>query len=119
MKNTVDSLLQAAATVADSAMKATAELTEKGKRRIDQGVLQNRLGKLQKQLGALVYTLQKSGESNQPMIEHYVAEIDRVKELLAEYGEPDLEKEDPVCTCTEVKEDAVFCGCDGDELPEI
>ncbi len=118
MKNTVDTLLQAAVNVADTAMKATADLTEKGKRKIDQTVLQNKLAKLQKQLGELVYILQKSGETNQPMIEHYVAEMDRVKELLAEYGEQEPEKEDPIYTPTEVKEDAVFCGCDRDELPE-
>lgn len=117
MKSTMDSMIQGIATVAGTAMKATENLAEIGRQKLDRTVLQNKLDRLHKQLGELVYTLEKSDESNSPMIAHYVAEIDKLKKLLQQVEKQEKEKEDTVCVCTEVKEDAVFCGGDGDELP--
>lgn len=76
----------------DSAKKTALELADKGKGLADKGKTQleianqqARLTKAQRQLGALVYSLHKTGEENQPLVDKYietVAEIEKTIEDL-------------------------------------
>lgn len=100
--------------------KAAREGAQKGKDRIDQYVLNNRLEKAEKQLGALVYSLRKAGREDEAAVEQLVAEIDRVKRLMESF-EPEADDPLTVYECPScgagVLEDAMFCGrCDA-ELP--
>ena len=64
----------------DSAKKTAQDLADKGKNKLDLLNQQARLSKAQRQLGALVYSLHKAGEENQPLVDKYidaVAEVER------------------------------------------
>lgn len=124
MKESIDRILETAGRVADTAVKATAELVEKGKDKVDQSVLQNRLAKAQRQLGELVYILRKTGETNEPMITHYMDQIERIKKELALYENVFTENETKVYVYENTSEEegkaqegATFCCGDRNELP--
>ena len=100
---------------------------------------QGKLAKAERQLGALVYSLHKNGEENQPLVDKYldaIAEVEAAIETLkaaAEQGEPvDIPAEEepieeepirlrgetkicPVCNA-EVDGDACFCNHCGAQL---
>ena len=87
----------------DTAYKAAMDIADKGKTQ------QNRLAKAQRQLGALVYSLHKADEENQPLVDKYIeniAEIEKAIEEIkarmtpdeaaaAEAAEAEQEAEDP------------------------
>ena len=106
------------------------EYAEKGK---TQALLVNEQGKLlkaQRQLGALVYSLAKGKEENQPLVDKYIEMIDsiegeiaRLKASLtpAETAEVEFtEAEEPRKTCPQcgapVSDDALFCNKCGAQL---
>lgn len=87
----------------DTAKKTAMELADKGKNQLDLLNQQAQLSKAQRQLGALVYTLHKSGEENQPLVDKYIeaiAEIEKTIEEIkdhmtpAERAEADAAEED-------------------------
>ncbi len=74
-----DKFMETAGNVAAGAGKVAGELVSKGHDKASELALNARISKLHRQLGALVYALRKNGEENEPMIQWYVDEIDRLK----------------------------------------
>ena len=68
----------------DIAKKTALDLADKGKNQLDLINQQTQLSKAQRQLGALVYTLHKSGEENQPLVDKYIEHIASIEAALEE-----------------------------------
>ena len=131
---------------AEKGKNAAKDLAEKGK---TQALIVNEQGKLlkaQRQLGALVYSLAKGKEENQPLVDKYIEMIDSIEGEIArlkasltpaetteveftEAEEPTAEEapaaeaapaEEPRKTCPEcgapVSDDALFCNKCGAQL---
>lgn len=79
-----DELLESSAKVADKVAKVTGEYIDKGKDKISELSLENEFGKAQKQLGALVYALYKSGETNDELVKQYIDDIAKIEAQLEE-----------------------------------
>ena len=125
----------------DTAKKTAQDLADKGKNQLDLLNQQARLSKAQRQLGALVYSLHKAGEENQPLVDKYieaVAEVEKaIEEIKANMSDEErveaeaaeeeeiIEEEPvqlrgetkicPVCKA-EVDGDALFCNHCGAQL---
>lgn len=111
---------------------AAVSLTEKGKTEAKILNDQAKLAKAQRQLGALVYSLAKGGEENQPLVDEYVAaiaaieqEIEQLKGSLTPEEAAAVEAEEAAAapapkTCpqcgAQVDEDALFCNKCGAQL---
>lgn len=95
------------------------ELVDLGKDKLDRVSLENQLAKSQRQLGALVYSLKKSGETNDELVDHYVRQIAEVEARLNAQEAANAEKY-CVSICpdcgVEVAEDAGFCSRCGAKL---
>ncbi len=68
---------------AEKGKNAAMDLAEKGK---TQALIVNEQGKLlkaQRQLGALVYSLAKGKEENQPLVDKYIEMIDNIEQEIA------------------------------------
>ena len=116
---------------------AALDLAEKGK---TQALIVNEQGKLlkaQRQLGALVYSLAKGKEENQPLVDKYIEMIDNIEQEIArlkasltpveaaeaEYvvheevpaDQPEEHKACPQCGAP-VSDDALFCNKCGAQL---
>ena len=87
-----DNLLENSAKVADKVAKVTGEYIDKGKDKFNELSLENDLSKAQKQLGALVYALHKSGESNDELMNQYIEEIAEIERKLEEVRAEDKEE---------------------------
>ena len=131
---------------AEKGKNAAKDLAEKGK---TQALIVNEQGKLlkaQRQLGALVYSLAKGKEENQPLVDKYIEMIDSIEGEIArlkgsltpaetteveftEAEEPAAEEapaaeaapaEEPRKTCPQcgapVSDDALFCNKCGAQL---
>ena len=68
----------------DSAKKTAQDLADKGKNKLDLLNQQARLSKAQRQLGALVYSLHKAGEENQPLVDKYIDAVAEVEKTIEE-----------------------------------
>ena len=68
----------------DIAKKTALDLADKGKNQLDPINQQTQLSKAQRQLGALVYTLHKSGEENQPLVDKYIEHIASIEAAIEE-----------------------------------
>ena len=68
----------------DAAKKTAMDLADKGKNQLDLINQQTQLSKAQRQLGALVYTLHKSGEENQPLVDKYIEHIASIEAAIEE-----------------------------------
>lgn len=68
----------------DSAKKTAQDLAGKGKNQLDLMNQQARLSRAQRQLGALVYSLHKAGEENQPLVEKYIEAVAEVERAIEE-----------------------------------
>ena len=79
-----DELLESSAKVADKVAKVTGEYIDKGKDKISELSLENEFSKAQKQLGALVYALHKSGETNDELVKQYIDDIAKIEAQLEE-----------------------------------
>ena len=66
----------------DTAKKAAQELADKGKNQLELLNQQARLSKAQRQVGALVYSLHKAGEENQPLVDKYIAAVAEVEKAI-------------------------------------
>lgn len=113
--------------------KATAiDLTEKGKMQAKILNNQAKLLKAQRQLGALVYSLAKGNEENQPLVDKYIdaigaieQEIEQLKASLtpaevAEVEQAAAEAAPAAQTCpqcgAQIEGDALFCNKCGAQL---
>ena len=103
--NIFDNLLESSAKVADKVAKVTSECIDKGKDKINELSLENDLSKAQKQLGALVYALHKSGQSNEELVNQYIEDIEKIEKQLEE-----ARKEQPETAAETVEaEETCFC----------
>lgn len=68
----------------DTAKKTAQDLADKGKNQLDLMNQQARLSKAQRQLGALVYSLHKAGEENQPLVDKYIEAVAEVEKAIEE-----------------------------------
>ena len=68
----------------DTAYKAAMDIADKGKNQLDLASQQNRLAKAQRQLGALVYSLHKADEENQPLVDKYIDAVAEVEKSIEE-----------------------------------
>ena len=84
----------------DTAKKTALDLAGKGKIQLDLANQQARLTKAQRQLGALVYSLHKSGEENQPLVDKYIEAVAEVEKAIE-----DLKAQMPAAA-PEAEEDA-------------
>lgn len=118
-------LRNTATEVAGKVVDATGELMEKGKKQVDILSLENQLAKAQRQLGALVYSLHRSGAENPGLMQRYIEEIDNIQRQLDECKNDVLYSEGPVETgavrlCSQcghpVADDAIFCPACGGKL---
>ena len=101
--------------VADGAAKITGQLVSKSKAQLDRASLHAKLAKTHRQLGALVYTMKKNGDENEPMLAWYIAEIDRIKAKLALLDDDKKDSSfhvygDESSVAAEADEDAMFRG---------
>lgn len=114
---TIDRLADMCAVTADKCAKATSSIVAEGKKKMDVIALNKHIAKAQRQLGALVYSLHKSGEKNTLLVKRHLDNIDELcTELKKLTGGEDDYSDKPCCeVCgTEVSEDALFCnGCGG------
>lgn len=113
----------------EKGVDAAKDLTEKGKAEAQILNNQAKLAKAQRQLGALVYSLAKGGEENQPLVDKYVdeisaieQEIETLKAGLAPEEAAAIEAEEaaagkacPQCGA-QVDDDALFCNKCGAQL---
>ena len=65
--------------IMDTAKKTALDIADKGKNQLNQ---QTRLSKAQRQLGALVYSLHKAGEENQPLVDKYIEAIAEIESTI-------------------------------------
>ncbi len=80
----IETLKEQGLQLVDTAKKTAIDLAGKGKSQLDLLNQKSRLSKAQRQLGALVYSLHKSGEENQPLVDRYIAAIDEVEQAIAD-----------------------------------
>ena len=64
------------------------EAMDKGKKKMSEISLKADLSKAQKDLGALVYAMHKSGEKDEELLNKYFEDIAEIEEKIAALGEP-------------------------------
>lgn len=127
----IDALKEQGLQFVDSAKKTAINLADKGKNQLDLVNQQARLSKAQRQLGALVYSLHKAGEENQPLVEKYIAaiadieaEIEDIKSRMTpdEYAEAEQtaaqQQEEPIVAEAPQAEEAPEEEEEYEELPD-
>lgn len=70
--------------IMDTAKKTAIDIADKGKNQLELLNQQARLSKSQRQLGALVYSLHKAGEENQPLVDKYIEAIAEIEKNIEE-----------------------------------
>ena len=68
---------------AEKGKNAAMDLAERGKTQAKIVNEQTKLARAQRQLGALVYSLAKGNEENQPLVDKYIEMIDAIEKDLA------------------------------------
>ena len=116
-------LKQAGAQVADSAVRTAGTLYEKGKKEARLMALEAKLGRAQRELGALVYSLRRTGEETEAFIEGLCEDIAAIEAKIAALrapGQQEPQAQPPVASSVkccpqcgaEVEKEAMFCpGC--------
>ena len=98
-----DDLIETSAKLADQAAKVAGEVMDKGKKMVSKLALENDLAKAQRQLGALVYVMHKTGEQNEELLNQYIEDVAKLEAQLEEFKEEEVftaESEVKVCpTC--------------------
>ena len=131
----IDKIKEQGLQLVDLAKKTALDLAAKGKNQLDLVNEKTQLSKAQRQLGALVYSLHKSGEENQPLVDKYIENIAEIEANIAAIkermtaeasAEEEMPEEDefednrptkvcPVCNA-KVDVDALFCNHCGAQL---
>ena len=133
----IDMLKEQGIQLFDTAKKTAQDIADKGKNQLELLNQQARLSKAQRQLGALVYSLAKGKEENQPLVDKYIEMIDNIEQEIArlkasltpaeaaeaEYvvheevpaDQPEEHKACPQCGAP-VSDDALFCNKCGAQL---
>ena len=116
-------LKQSASVLADAAVKTTKDLTDKGKHKMDVLAAERHLAKTQRQLGALVYSLYKNGQTNDQLVKKYLQAVEQaegqLEKITLEQAEEsrDVRMEKICMRCgAEVSKDATFCSCCGQKF---
>ena len=78
----IDKIKEQGLQLVDMAKKTALDLADKGKNQLDLVNAQTRLSKAQRQLGALVYSLHKAGEENQPLVDKYIEAIAEIESTI-------------------------------------
>lgn len=113
MAQMLEWLADEAGRMVDKAGRVAETLVNEGRNTAEKVALQARLAKLQRQLGALVYSQRKAGEQNEAMVEWYISEMDGVKTQLAQHNHPKPKVTVVGKSAAEATEDAMFCGGSG------
>ena len=79
----IDMLKEQGIQLFDTAKKTAQDIADKGKNQLELLNQQARLSKAQRQLGALVYSLAKGKEENQPLVDRYIEMIDNIEQEIA------------------------------------
>ena len=106
--------------IMDTAKKTAIDIADKGKNQLELLNQQARLSKSQRQLGALVYSLHKAGEENQPLVDKYIeaiAEIEKNIEEIKAHMTPAERAEAEAAEADNVETDAEPKAEDEDEEP--
>ena len=120
--NALDRLADVAAVCADAVLQTTGELVQKGKQQTQLLKLEHQLSRAQRQLGALVYTLRKTGTENEALVARYIDAIAGLEMQIAAQraAEPEAPAEDDAVYCPQcgavVQADALFCPACGGKL---
>ena len=80
----IDMLKEQGMQLFDTAKKTAQDIADKGKNQLELLNQQARLSKAQRQLGALVYSLHKAGEKNQPLVDKYIDAVAEVEKTIEE-----------------------------------
>ena len=119
MADSFEKLKQAGGKLAGAAGRSAAKLADKGKTELDRIALNRRLARAERQLGALVYSMRKAGESNETLVLRYMEEIDfahlQLDKLQAEEDTKVTVHACPACGA-EAPEGVTFCGSCGAKL---
>ena len=110
----IDKIKEQGLQLVDLAKKTALDLADKGKNQLDLVNEKTQLSKAQRQLGALVYSLHKSGEENQPLVDKYIENIAAIKERMT--AEETAEAEATAETTADVT-DAAEASAE-EEMPE-
>ena len=107
---------------------AAMDLAERGKTQAKIVSEQAKLAKAQRQLGALVYSLAKGNEENQPLVDKYIEMIDSIERELASLKEAlgpaaveitrDLEKEPVAADAAPTEEPAAETPAAAEDAPK-
>ena len=79
IEHDIDMLKEQGMQLFDSAKKTAQDIADKGKNQLELLNQQARLSKAQRQLGALVYSLAKGNEENQPLVDKYIEMISSIE----------------------------------------
>ena len=90
---------------AEKGKNAALDLAEKGRTQAKIVNAQGKLYKAQRQLGALVYSLAKGNEENQPLVDKYIEMIANIEQELADL-KASLEPDTIIETTFEEKDEA-------------
>lgn len=80
-----EDFIETSAKVADQVAKVAGEYIDKGKDKISVLSLENELAKAQRQLGALVYVLKKTGEENEELLNQYIDDVAKLEFQIASF----------------------------------
>ena len=102
---------------AEKGKNAALDLAEKGRTQAKIVNAQSKLYKAQRQLGALVYSLAKGNEENQPLVDKYIEMIANIEQELSDL-KASLEPDTVIETTFEDTEEAAR-GQRGQDLPPV
>ena len=100
----IDMLKEQGIQLFDTAKKTAQDIADKGKNQLELLNQQARLSKAQRQLGALVYSLHKAGEENQPLVDKYIDAVAEVEKSIEELKANMTPEECAVCESEEEEE---------------
>lgn len=125
MQSKLDKWMETAGNMASEAVRATGDLVNKAGDKANELSLSAKISKMERQLGALIYALRKNNEENEPMIQWYIGEIDRLKAQMPA-GRAPAQPQGPYADsethfygddAAENDRDAMFRDGDSDEFP--
>ena len=102
---------------AEKGKNAAMDLAERGKTQAKIVSEQAKLAKAQRQLGALVYSLAKGNEENQPLVDKYIEMIDSIEQELVQITR-DLEEEPVAADAAPTEEPAAETPAAAEDAPK-